>query len=107
MPWAKGKSGNPTGRPKVDPEVRELALRNGPKAFRKICKLIDSDDERIALAASQYVCDRAWGKAVQAVEVSGDIEHYVIIAPTTENTLEEWQQKYQPLPQIVEVQATK
>ena len=29
MPWGKGKSGNPGGRPKEDAEVKQLARSHG------------------------------------------------------------------------------
>jgi len=63
-----GFTANPSGRPKVVSEIKELARQHAPAAFERICELIDSDDERIALAASQEILNRAYGRPVQAVE---------------------------------------
>lgn len=60
--FAKGKSGNPGGRPAITSEVRELARHSAPKAFERIVKLMDDKNPRIALAAANTVLDRAYGK---------------------------------------------
>jgi hypothetical protein len=69
MAFQKGQSGNPGGRPKVADEIRELARQHGPAAFQRVLELCVSGDERIALAASQEVMNRAYGKPAQAVDV--------------------------------------
>jgi hypothetical protein len=63
-----GLSGNPAGRPKVVAEIRGLARQHVPAAFRRICELVRTRDERVALAASQAILDRAYGRPVQAVQ---------------------------------------
>jgi hypothetical protein len=65
--WKKGQSGNPGGRPRKLRDVTELALEASPKAINRLIKLVDSKDERVALAAAQAVLDRAIGKPVQAI----------------------------------------
>ncbi len=63
-----GFSGNPIGRPKIVGEIRELAAAKAPRAFERVCELVESADPRIALAAAQEILNRAYGRPVQAVE---------------------------------------
>ena len=70
-PFQKGQSGNPGGRPKVAPEVRELAKEHGPQAFARVIKLMDSKDESLALAACKEVLNRVYGRSPQPL-VGGD-----------------------------------
>jgi hypothetical protein len=69
-PVQKGKSGNPSGRPKIVTQIKELARAHGGEAFKKILELMRSDDERVAFAAAQEILNRAYGKPTQAVDVT-------------------------------------
>lgn len=60
--FEKGKSGNPGGRSKRLEEIRSLAKQHSRRAFNRILELIESDDERVAMAAAKEVLDRAYGK---------------------------------------------
>lgn len=71
MAFEPGRSGNPGGRPKENAEVKALARAQGPKAINKLAALLDSDDERTVIAASQALLDRGFGKPAQAI-VGGD-----------------------------------
>ena len=63
-----GFTANPSGRPKVVGEIRELARQHAPAAFTRVCELVQSQDPRIALAAAQEILNRAYGRPVQAIE---------------------------------------
>jgi hypothetical protein len=63
-----GFTPNPSGRPKVVGEIKQLARQHAPGAFKRICELVDSEDERTALAAAQEILNRAYGRPVQAIE---------------------------------------
>lgn len=86
------------------PEVKELARSAAPRAFQRIVDLVDSEDEKVALAASKEVLDRALGKPNQSVEHSGEITRYVIRAPRAEETVEAWTTKYVPKPKPTNIQ---
>lgn len=67
MPFEKGQSGNPGGRPKENAEVKRLAREHGVTAIKKLAALMESDDERIVVAACQTLLDRGFGKPSQAI----------------------------------------
>lgn len=69
--FGKGQTGNPGGRPRTDPQVREALEQGGLAAAQKLVALVGSEDERVALAASQALLDRLYGKPRQALEVDG------------------------------------
>ena len=62
--FQRGESGNPGGRPKLPAEIKEIARANTEKAFARIAELIDSSDERVALAASEAILNRAYGRTI-------------------------------------------
>lgn len=64
-PFQPGQSGNPSGRPKKVRELASIAEENSEKAMRKLAKLVDSSDDRVALAAAQALLDRSMGKPTQ------------------------------------------
>src|SRR5438876_7935982 len=68
-----GFTPNPSGRPKIVDEIRQLARQHAPDAFKRVCELVDSEDERTALAAAQEILNRAYGRPMQAIEQT--IEH--------------------------------
>lgn len=69
--WAKGQSGNPSGRSAVAHEVRALAQQHCPEAIRTLHELMTtSGDERTRLAAADSILDRGIGKPSQSVEMT-------------------------------------
>ena len=66
-----GVSGNPGGKPKGWQEIRELAMKASPAAWKRLIQLTKSEDERVASGAIQQVLDRAVGKPAQAVTGEG------------------------------------
>lgn len=67
--WQAGKSGNPGGLPPVIRAVRLLAAERAPRAVQRLAELMESADDRIALAAAVALLDRA-GVTPLEIEVS-------------------------------------
>jgi hypothetical protein len=63
-----GFTPNPSGRPKGAGAIRELARQYVPAALQKIAELVSSPDPRVALAASQEILNRVFGKPLQSVD---------------------------------------
>lgn len=76
MPWEKGQSGNPGGRPKLITKVRELAQRHTDEAVETLVKVMRDPISPPAarVAAAGQLLDRGYGKPAQAVTLQGDEE---------------------------------
>lgn len=72
MPFVRGQSGNPSGRPKVDFEVRQLAREYGREAIEKLAAIMRGDNPSLARAACEALLDRGFGKPVQSVGLDPD-----------------------------------
>jgi hypothetical protein len=67
-----GHSGNKVGRPQSDREFQEtLRKKYGPRVVRAMLKFMRSKNERVAFMATQYMCDRLYGKPAQAITGAG------------------------------------
>jgi hypothetical protein len=73
MTFKPGVSGNPSGRPKEIPEVRDLARAHTEAAIKRLAQIMKSDDDpRASAAAATALLDRGWGKPSQPI--AGDDE---------------------------------
>lgn len=61
-PFEKGQSGNPAGRPKVDPDVRAVLKAATLPAALRLVSLLNAEDEAVALRAAQDIINRELGK---------------------------------------------
>lgn len=57
-----GQSGNPSGRPKGLADFRARIAGYSEKAERTIVELLDSDNDRVRLAAASELLDRLYGR---------------------------------------------
>ena len=71
--FQKGQSGNPRGRPKADPEVKEILRAASPDAAKKLVSLARSKNQKIALAACTEILDRTMGRPETTGKVQ--VEH--------------------------------
>ena len=71
--FVKGISGNPGGRPKGNPEVKEKLKAASPEAARVLVSLLHSEKDSIRLTAAQDILDRTEGKAIQAQSVNMEV----------------------------------
>ena len=72
MSGNRGK-GRPKGAlNKATRDIKELARELAPKATERLQKLLQSDNETVALGAVKEIYDRAYGKAKQVVAGDDD-----------------------------------
>ena len=72
MPFVKGKSGNPGGKPRLEAGVRELARKYTHKAIRTLINILDDPKANAAARsfAANSLLDRGYGKPTQHIETN-------------------------------------
>ena len=73
MASGKKTGGRKLGVPnKITPEIREIAQSYAPAAIKEAARLmVHAKTEAVRVSAINTILDRAYGKAPQAVEMSG------------------------------------
>lgn len=70
MTWVKGQSGNPSGRPRIDPQVREAIRQNGATGVERMREMLDDDsawgrdgwlDPKVQVQLAESAIVRAFG----------------------------------------------
>lgn len=80
MPFVKGQSGNPGGKPKELKGVIMQARRMSPLALRELKAILNDPEsgKQAKIGAAQVILDRAWGRPKQdgSMELSGGVTIY-------------------------------
>jgi len=68
-----GQSGNPSGAGRMPVEFKDLAKGYSRDALKVVIDIMQDNkaSQKDRLRASDMIMDRAWGKAMQGMEVSG------------------------------------
>ena len=68
MPWKKGQSGNPGGRPRELEGIQKLARENAPLVIQTLVEVATKGkSESARVSAANALLDRGFGKATQVV----------------------------------------
>jgi len=71
-PFAKGQSGNPSGRKKVPADVIEAAKAHTQTAISTLADICTHGaDEKARISAAEALLNRAWGKPTERHELTG------------------------------------
>jgi hypothetical protein len=93
MPWVKGQSGNPGGRPKEEHDIRKLACSRGREAIDALYEIMRDEKAPPAarIAASVALLDRGYGRPEQHFSGALNVNYEISDKPLTP---EEWARQY-------------
>jgi hypothetical protein len=82
MPFEKGQSGNPGGRPRALIEVQTAAREHTATAVATLARIAgdESAPHAAQIAAAIALLDRGWGRPMQAVEARVDVTLEELVA---------------------------
>jgi len=85
--WKKGVSGNPAGRPKKLPELRQLLAnvlgdeKDGKTAAEAILMALRAKAAKGDVRAAELLLDRAYGKVKQDIDFEGSLSTVIMPQP--------------------------
>ena len=92
--WKKGQSGNPKGRPKKLPDLKEVLInvlaetKEGKMAIEAILMAMRSKALKGDVRAAELLLDRGYGKAKQEHDVLAQFTNVIMPLPPANPTLE-------------------
>ena len=93
MPWVKGHSPNPGGRPREVADIRKLARSRGKEAIDTLYEIMTDEKAPPAarIAAATALLDRGYGRPEQSFTGSLNAHYAISDRPMT---AEEWAREY-------------
>src|SRR4051812_34782811 len=95
-----GQSGNPSGRPKVDVHITELARAHSVDAIKTLATICKDPNETgpCRVAAAVALLDRGWGRPLQQTDVTsnGETTKFVIMGVLEAEDSDAWLRQYAP-----------
>lgn len=92
--WKKGQSGNPKGRPKKLPDLKDILIsvlaetKEGKTALEAVLMSIRAKALKGDTRAAELLLDRAYGKAKQETDVMTTFTQVIMPLPPAEEVLE-------------------
>lgn len=92
--WKKGQSGNPKGRPKKLPDLKELLIsvlgdtKEGKTAMEAVLLSIRAKALKGDTRAAELLLDRAYGKPKQETDIMTTFTQVIMPLPPAEEVLE-------------------
>jgi hypothetical protein len=105
MPFKKGQSGNPGGRPKVVAEVKELARAHTREAIETLVSIMSNPKAAPAarVSAANALLDRGYGKPPQHITGEGG-PSFVVRLPDVAPNAQAWLDQVKPMLTSTDVQ---
>lgn len=82
--------------PKAPLDIRSLARKHTDEAISRLVHWLRSDNARASVGAAVALLDRGWGKAPQAIEISGEVISRVIRGPAVAPDASAWTDDHVP-----------
>lgn len=75
QPWARGQTGNPSGRPQIVRDVAAAAREHTEEAIKTLADALKAKDAPWSskIKAAEVLLDRGYGCAPQTVNLSGNL----------------------------------
>jgi hypothetical protein len=95
MPFVKGQSGNPGGRPKEDPEVRRLCELHTPEAISTLAEIMKNKKYQASarVSAAAHILRKTLPD-LSAIDGQVNTTCRNVIMVPEPLSIEEWEQKY-------------
>jgi hypothetical protein len=79
MAFQPGQSGNPSGRPKEDPSLRDACRKHTEAAIMVLANALGDENVKNQITAAKELLDRGYGRAAQSVEIGSDPEKPLLL----------------------------